>query len=143
VIAVLNALKKTDAAAMRVVAVAAFSGLRKSEIQGLRWEDLKDEEIHLQRTAWRSTKVEEGAKTEASLGAAPRLKVLRKHIETHRDGRASNGFVFVGGTMGKPLDLHNLANRVIRCAGREEHSVVRPAWLPAWTGEQSSRPRRG
>ena len=116
VIAMLKVLKKTDAVAMRVVAVAAFSGLRKSEIQGLRWEDLKDGEIHVQRTAWRTTTVEEGAKTEASLGAVPILKVLRKHIEAHRNGFPSDGFVFVGEKMGKPLDLHNLANRVIRPA---------------------------
>jgi|HubBroStandDraft_2_1064218.scaffolds.fasta_scaffold07002_3 integrase len=116
VIAMLKVLKKTDAVAMRVVAVAAFSGLRKSEIQGLRWEDLRDGEIHVQRTAWRTTKVEEGSKTEASLGTVPILKVLRKHIEAHRDGFPSDGFVFVGEKMGKPLDLHNLANRVIRPA---------------------------
>jgi integrase len=42
--------------------------------------------------------------------------VLRKHIEAHRDGFPSDGFVFVGEKMGKPLDLHNLANRVIRPA---------------------------
>lgn len=117
VIAMLKVLKKgKQHVAARVVAVAAFSGLRKSEIQGLRWEDLKDGEIHVQRTAWRTTKVEEGAKTEASLGAVPILKVLRKHIEAHRNGFPSDGFVFVGEKMGKPLDLHNLANRLVRPA---------------------------
>lgn len=116
VISMLKVLKKKDAVATRVVAVAAFSGLRKSEIQGLRWEDLKDGEIHVQRTAWRTTKVEEGAKTEASEGTVPILKVLRKHLEAHRNGFPSDGFIFTGAKLGRPLDLHNLANRVIRPA---------------------------
>jgi integrase len=116
VISMLKVLKKKDAVATRVVAMAAFGGLRKSEIQGLRWEDFKKGEIHVQRTAWRTTKIEEGAKTEASQGTVPILKVLRKHIEAHRNGFPSNGFVFVGPKLGRPLDLHNLANRVIRPA---------------------------
>lgn len=116
VISMLKVLQKKHVVATRVVAVAAFSGLRKSEIQGLRWEDLKDGEIHVQRTAWRTTKVEEGAKTEASEGTVPILKVLRKHLEAHRNGFPGDGFVFTGAKLGRPLDLHNLANRVIRPA---------------------------
>jgi hypothetical protein len=67
VVAMLKILKKKDEVAARVVAMAAFFRTSQVEIQGLRWEDLRDGEIHAQRT----TEVEEGAKTEASLGAAP------------------------------------------------------------------------
>lgn len=99
--------------AMRVIALAAFSGLRKSEIQGLRWEHLRDERIHVQQIAWRPTIIE-ATKTAASAGSVPVLPMLAKHLEAHRNGFPSEGFVFAGPKMGRPLDLHNLANRVIR-----------------------------
>ena len=105
--------------AATVVALAAFSGLRKSEIQGLRWEDLKGEELHVQRTAWRPTHIVEQTKTEASRGAVPVIPELAKHLENHRNGFPAEGFVFTGAKMGHPLDLHNLANRVIRPALKE------------------------
>jgi integrase len=111
---VLDMIDALDEPAATVVALAAFSGLRKSEIQGLRWEDLKDEELHVQRTAWRPTHVVEQTKTEASRGAVPVIPELAKHLENHRNGFPADGFIFTGAKMGRPLDLHNLANRVIR-----------------------------
>ena len=51
-----------DEPAATVVALAAFSGLRKSEIQGLRWEDLKGDELYVRRSAWRPTQVIEETK---------------------------------------------------------------------------------
>ena len=112
----LAVLSSVDEVASRVVAMAAFSGLRKSEIQGLRWDDLKDGEIHVKRTAWRTTTIEQGTKTEASQGAVPILPLLARHLEAHRNGFVGDGFIFTGPKMGRPLDLHNLANRVIRPA---------------------------
>ena len=116
VVSMLQVLKKKDAVATRVVALAAFSGLRKSEIQGLRWSDIKDGQIHVQRIAWRTTAIEETTKTEASQSAVPILKVLRKHLSAQKNGSPADGYIFVGEKMGRPLDLHNLANRVIRPA---------------------------
>lgn len=113
VIAMIDAL---DEPAATVVAVAAFSGLRKSELQGLRWEDLKGHELHVRRTAWRTTSVSETTKTEASQAPVPVIPILAKYLATHRNGASAEGFVFTGSKMGKPLDLHNLANRVIRPA---------------------------
>jgi integrase len=118
VLDMIDALK--DPAAT-VVALAAFSGLRKSEIQGLRWEDLKDNELHVQRTAWRPTHVVEQTKTEASRGAVPVIPELAKYLEEHRNGSPSGGFIFTGAKLGRPLDLHNLANRVIRPALAEKN----------------------
>jgi integrase len=86
--------------------MAVFSGLRKSEIQGLR-------EIHVKRTAWRTTTIEQGTKTEASQGAVPVLPLLARHLEAHRKGFAGDGFIFEGPKLGRPVDLHN-PNRVIR-----------------------------
>jgi integrase len=99
--------------AMRVIALAAFSGLRKSEIQGLRWEHLQDGQIEVRQIAWRPTIIE-ATKTSASAGSVHVLPLLAKHLEAHRNGFPREGLVFVGQKMGKPLDLHNLATRVIR-----------------------------
>jgi integrase len=113
VVDMLAILSDVDAVATRVVAMAAFSGLRKSEIQGLKWEDLQDGEIHVKRTAWRTTTIEQGGKTESSQGAVPILPMLAKHLEAHRNGHPSDSYIFVGPKLGRPLDLKNLATRVV------------------------------
>ena len=112
---VLDMIDALDEPAATVVATAAFSGLRKAEIQGLKWEDLKDGELHVQRSAWRTTAIQE-VKTEASKGGVPVIPILAEHLEEHRNGFPKEGFIFTGSKMGRPLDLHNLANRVIRPA---------------------------
>lgn len=112
VVAMINALEEPSAT---VVAVAAFSGLRKSEIQGLRWEDLKGDELHVQRSAWRPTHVIEETKTRASRAPVPVIPILAKYLEAHRNGFPAEGFIFSGTKLqSRTLDLHNLANRVIR-----------------------------
>jgi integrase len=118
---VLDMIEVLEEPAATVVATAAFSGLRKSEIQGLRWEDLKGNELHVQRTAWRTTDVQESTKTDASKASVPVLKILAKHLKEHRDGLPGSGFIFVGAKLGRPLDLHNLASRVIRPALAKEN----------------------
>lgn len=110
---VLDMIDALDEPAATVVATAAFSGLRKAEIQGLRWEDLKDGELHVSRSAWRTTAVQD-VKTVASEGAVPVIPLLAEHLEEHRNGFPSEGFIFTGPKMKQPLDLHNLAARVIR-----------------------------
>lgn len=114
--------------AMRVIALASFSGLRKSEIQGLCWDHLKDGNIHVQQIAWRPTVIEQ-TKTTASADSVPMLDLLAKHLEAHRDGLPAEGFVFVGPKMDRPLDLHNLANRVVRPILKD----ARVAWC-GWHG---------
>jgi integrase len=113
---VLDMIDVLDEPAATAVALAAFSGLRKSEIQGLRWEDLKGNELYVKRTAWRPTHVIEQTKTEASKGAVPVIPELAKHLEAHRGGSPASGFIFKGAKMGRPLDLHNVANRIVRPA---------------------------
>jgi integrase len=100
--------------AARVIAVAAFSGLRKSEIQGLKWGDIKNGQISVRRTAWRPTMIEEGGKTEASQSTVPIIKALAEHLKKQRNGLPAEGFVFAGPKLeGNPLDLKNLAARTI------------------------------
>ncbi len=57
--------------------------------------------------------------TEASRSAVPVIPELAKHLENHRNDFPADGFIFTGANMGRPLDLHNLANRVIRPALKE------------------------
>jgi integrase len=118
VVAMINVL---DEPAATVLALAAFSGLRKSEIQGLRWEDLKGDELHVQRSAWRPTHVIEETKTRASKAPVPVIPVLAKYLNAHRHGSSDDVFIFTGAKIGRPLDLHNLANRVIRPALKKKN----------------------
>jgi integrase len=111
VVAMISAL---DEPAATIVALAAFSGLRKSEIQGLRWEDLKGDELYVQRSAWRPTHVVEETKTAASKAPVPVIPILAEYLEAHRNGIAAEGFIFAGPLKKQPLDLRNLAKRVIR-----------------------------
>jgi integrase len=111
VVAMINALNEPAAT---IVALAAFSGLRKSEIQGLRWEDLKSDELYVQRSAWRPTHVVEETKTAASKAPVPIIPILAKYLEAHRNGITAEGFIFAGPLKKQPLDLRNLAKRVIR-----------------------------
>ena len=90
-----------DEPAATAVAVAAFSGLRKSELQGLKWEDLKGNELHVRRIAWRTTTVSETTKTEASQAPVPVIPILAKYLEAHRNSSLSDGFIFTGGEDGE------------------------------------------
>jgi integrase len=38
----------------RPIVAAAFLGLRRGEIQGLRWEDFHDGAVYIQRSMWES-----------------------------------------------------------------------------------------
>jgi integrase len=114
---VLDMMAALDDTSATVVALAAFSGLRKEEIQGLQWRDIRDGQIHVERTAWRTTKVIEDTKTEASRDAVPVIPLLAQHLAAHRNGLPEGAHVFVApknASKNRPLDLHNLANRIIR-----------------------------
>ena len=101
---ILEALEGTEPA-RTVVATAAFSGLRKSEIPGLRWADLQDGQLHVTRNVWETVIQERKLKTAASRGAVPVIPQLAKILEAHRNGFADDAFIFAGPKMQKPLDL--------------------------------------
>jgi integrase len=124
IVSMINVLDEPGAT---VVAVAAFTGLRKSEIQGLRWEDLDGNQLHVRRAAWRTTTIDE-TKTDASEAPVPIIPVLADYLEAHRNGFPADGFIFSGPKFKKrPLDLHNLAERVIRPA-LEENNIPWCGW---------------
>ncbi len=91
------------------VIVAALTGLRVSEIKGLRWEDFKGNELHVQRSVW-SGHISE-TKTLTSKAPVPVLPLLHKALQAHRKRTPDVGFIFVGPRTGQPLRIENLYRR--------------------------------
>jgi len=56
---------------------------------------------------------QEKTKTTESKAPVPILPLLADLLETHRNGFLSNNYIFAGEKMGRPLNLANLARRVI------------------------------
>jgi integrase len=99
--------------AFAVVSVAAFAGLRLSELRGLRWTDYDGQSLRIVRSVWR-THVGE-TKTLSSTGSVPVLPLLKRVLDDHRarvNGR-DHEYMFAGERRGAPLNLANLARRVI------------------------------
>jgi integrase len=111
IISMLEALSE-EPTAVAVVATAAFTGLRRSELRGLRWEDLRDNQLFISRTVW-NTHQREKTKTAESKAPVPIVSVLNEYLEAHRNGFPADGFIFAGPKMSRPLNLANLARRVI------------------------------
>jgi len=103
----------TKGVARVVIAVAALTGLRLSELRGLRWSDFDGQNLHVQRSVWR-THVGQ-PKTGVSEGNVPVLPLLQKVLEKHRGNASDDAYIFAG-KRGVPLNLHNLAARVIKPA---------------------------
>jgi integrase len=104
-------LKATPAPYDLVVLLAACTGLRKSEIRGLRWSDwdAASSTLSVNRAVWRSHV--KTTKSTASKAPVPVVPVLAARLNTLAPVQ-QNRLVFAGST-GQPLDLDNLARRVI------------------------------
>lgn len=90
-----------------VVLVCALTGLRHSEVRGLKWEDFTGDQLHVRRAVWGSHVSE--TKTPSSSGSVPVLSTLRKALEAHHK-TATSEFIFAGDT-GRPLVLANVVKR--------------------------------
>jgi len=106
--------------AFTVVLAAALTGLRKGELRGIGWEDFTGRELSVRRSVWNGITNE--PKTRRSSAPIPVVKQLAEALEAHkvRMGKLAVGPIFKAGN-GKPLNLDNLARRVImpglsRCA---------------------------
>jgi len=138
--------------ARTVVLCAALAGFRKSELRGLTWEDFDGKELSVRRSVWNSTISE--PKTKRSKAPVPVVKQLADALETLRQrmGKLAVGPIFQAGN-GKPLNLDNLARRVIvpalsPCAvcrkqesehKPEGHVFQRDKALPEWHGWHAFR----
>lgn len=100
----------------RVLAsVAAFTGLRRSELRGLRWEDYSNGEIRVSRSVWESDIGP--TKTRKSKAPVPVLPTLAKILDIWRErcGNPNSGYIFAS-SKGTPLNVNNLEKRVVRPA---------------------------
>ncbi len=99
--------------AATIVATAAFTGLRRGEIQGLLWEDYTGKEIRVTRSIWLG--IVDAPKTTKSKAPVPVIAPLRKMLDAYRIscGSPVTGPMLTNGA-GKPLCLNNLTNRVIQ-----------------------------
>lgn len=105
-------LERLAEPARTVVALAAFSGLRESEIRGLQWPDYDGTSLHVRRSIWR-THVGE-TKTEESANSVPVIGPLRKILDLHKRRDGAGPWIFVGQKKGFALNLDNLCARDIR-----------------------------
>lgn len=96
--------------ARTVVLVAALTGLRHAEIRGLKWQDIKGDELHVRRTVWGKHVGE--TKTLASAAPVPLLPIVAKALEAHRQ-TATSEYIFAGERCGRPMVLNNLLRRSI------------------------------
>jgi integrase len=133
-------------------AIAAYTGLRIGEIEGLRWEDFRGEEIHVSRSIWNGHVSE--PKTRKSRAPVPVIQQLADRLEMHRmrSRGAQSGPMFQTGK-GTPCSMHNLERRAIlpalnRCKQcmkaeddheKADHCYMRDMRLPEWHGWHACR----
>jgi integrase len=150
---VLIMMDATPEPARTLIAVAAFTALRRGELRGLRWEDYRNGEIHVSRSIWNGHETD--PKTEESKNAVPVISKLAAILAEHRKSQGSpiSGWIFPNGE-GKPADPNNVLQRGIlpalsvcgMCSKVEEehnattgHSYERNTVLPQWRGWHAFR----
>lgn len=145
---VLMMMDATPESARTLLATAAFTALRRGELRGLRWEDYRNGEIHVSRSAWNGHETD--PKTEESKNPVPVIPKRATILAKHRKGQGNpiSGWIFSNGA-GKPADPNNVLQRVILpslavcgvCAKLEaehnaktDHEYKRNDILPVWRG---------
>lgn len=153
VLAIMDALEKAgEHKACAAVALVFFAGLRPGEARGACWEDYDGKRLFVRQSVWHTYTT--SPKTESSVKPVPIIEPLGSILaDLHsRDGKPSSGPI-LRGPSGKPIDLHNLANRVViptlrQCAvcNRLEskhkdagHDFQLDTSLPSWRGWYSLR----
>jgi len=104
----------SHAVAFAAVNTAAWSGLRLSELRGLRWRDFDGKSLHVGRSVWRThvgpTKTEDA---EGSVPCIPLLIRILFDYKAKAKHTADSDYIFAGEKRGTPLNLPNLVRRVI------------------------------
>ena len=98
-----------------VVAVAAWTGLRKGELRGMAWERYTGDMIYVAKSVWRNDI--KAPKTRASKAPVPVIAQLAAKLAEYRElsGSPETGWIFPN-SVGNPLDLDRLVSDVIRPA---------------------------
>lgn len=106
-------LETLKGAARVAVVVAAYTGLSLGELQGLKWVDIADEQLTVNRTIWHG--IEGPPKTTARQGAIPLLPIVKDALRDHRVANPGTTWVFEGPYV-KPFDLATLGSKTIKAA---------------------------
>jgi integrase len=114
--------------AKTIVLTAAFTGLRSSEVRGLKWQDVRGDELHIERSVWSGHVTD--AKTLSSTAPVPLVPFVKKALLAHRERVTGNEWIFAGET-GNPVRLENMLRRDIKPA-------LKLAGLP-WKGWHAFR----
>jgi integrase len=98
--------------ASTIVAIAAFTGVRKGELRGFRWENYDGEQVLISQSFWRGHALE--PKTRQSKAPVPVIATLTRRLDWHRcvSGNPANGFMFPS-PAGRPINLDVLAAEII------------------------------
>jgi integrase len=98
--------------AATIVAAAAFTGARKSEVRGFLWENYDGGQICISQSFWRGHALE--PKTRKSKAPVPVVAQLAQRLELHRSlsGNPVNGLMFPS-PAGRPFNMDALARDVI------------------------------
>ena len=105
---IMQTIKKPVAKA--AIMVATFTGLRMSEIKGLKWEDYDSNILDIKRAVVNG-RVEE-VKTKTSRAPVPVVKTLKNVLSDHLKHNSGDGYIFHGET-GEPVRFENLVRRDI------------------------------
>jgi integrase len=135
--------------AFTLVAVAAFTGLRRAELRGLEWQDYDGTQISVKRSIWESHVNE--PKTRKSKAPVPMIPKLARILDHYRltCGNPQSGPMF-SNSKGRSENLNNTLHRTIlpalnRCSVCKEqktahiaatvsHEFQRDDNLPVWHG---------
>lgn len=123
--------------AATIVAVAAFAGLRRGEIRGLRWEDYEPSVngsvplLHINRSIWTGAGYDRAnggvtlPKTAKSKAPVPVIATLAGYIDSYREqcGNPAVGPMFPNGK-GKPHDLDGIYRYILK----DIFALKRIAW---------------
>ena len=133
-------------------AIAAYTGLRHGEIQGLLWENYRNGELYVARSIWNGKASD--PKTSKGRAPVPVIRPLAERLEMHRlrCGNPTEGPIFAN-FANKPASLVDMVNRKIlpalnvceRCHKPDAdhvdagHEYKRDASLPEWHGWHAAR----
>jgi integrase len=113
VLAMMDALEKAgEQKACAAVALMFFAGLRPGEARGACWEDFDGKRLTVRQSVWHTYTT--SPKTEGSAKPVPIIEPLASILADLRaaDNNPGSGPI-LRGPSSKPLDLHNLGNRVV------------------------------
>jgi integrase len=123
-----------DGQTRTVILLAAHTGLRKGEVEGLLWRNFDGHVLNVERSLWNG--FTQQPKTTASAAPVPVTPQLRAALDLHRASLgsfASEGFPIFQSECRTPLNMANLAKRVI------VPTLAKIPGAPKWNGWHAFR----